>query len=216
MKLMKNRNFLTILSAVIAVIIAFVIIPGIISGIKDTIYVVRVTENVEPYTLITEDMLMLKEVGSYNMPQDIIVKKEEILGKYSNVTILPGDNLYSEKFILKSEIKNGALYDTDESNMAVTVTLKTNAAGLAGMLIPGDIVDLVVYMENKEIGEYRVMEVPELLNLEILDVYRNNQTGSDEIKNVTFNVDSDQAVKLVEAENKGIIHLIFVSRGYIE
>jgi len=51
-----------------------------------------------------------------------------------------------------------------------------------------------------------------LQNLEILDVYKNNQPGSDEIRNVTFKAGHSQAIKLIEAENEGIIHLIFVKR----
>jgi len=208
------------------VLIAFVIIPSMMNRSRETAFIVRVREVVVPYTLVEEDMLEMVEVGAYNLPLDIISDKSLVVGKYASMEILPGDNLFVEKFALREQLERGFLYgvggyigdgDYDDgmlpANLAVTITLRSHAAGIAGELRAGDVVAALVYMQDGETGEHGIVDLPELLNLEILAVYRSSIADSGEIRNVTFKVNYEQARTLIEAENEGVIHLIFLERS---
>ena len=210
MKIFKNRYFFLAVSFIIAVVAAFTAVLSAVNLYEDTCFVVRVKDTVLPGTLITDDMLETVKVGKLNLPENIIKEKSFITGKYSNTEIFPGDNLFPERFTERKNTEDAFMYELSEKEKAVSVSLKSDAAGFSGRLEKGDIVDVITYIQ--EGGSTYVSEDPELKNLEILAV---NKTGNDQqnrIECITFRADKGQALKLIEAEYSGILHVVFSER----
>ena len=107
---------------------------------------------------------------------------------------------------------------------AVSVSIKSFAAGLSGKLEPGDIVSILV----SDYGELKETVSPiELLYVQVLavtagsgldtDEYEKNNKAIEDEKELpstlTLKVSAEQAKLLTELEVKGRIHTVFVFRG---
>ena len=123
-----------------------------------------------------------------------------------------------------------------EDKKLVTVSVSSIAAGLSSHLKSGDIVTVAVFLNPKESsnGEQsaspKVMIYPELKSLEVYSVENSrtqsieqareqqqadNKTSSNDPipKTVTLIVTEAQAVKLIETEYTGKLHMILEKRG---
>ena len=136
--------------------------------------------------------------------------------------LLSTDNLTYGKFI--ESIKSDAyLYDMN-GKYAVSVTIKSLAAGLSGKLAGGDAVSILAFKRGASIEEESVLLAPpELECVRLASVInssgaeinesdplaRDNKTPAA----ITLLVNGKQAKKLVELENTANIHVVFIARG---
>lgn len=131
----------------IAAILTFFLLPSINKGKNGTVKVIKLTQQVASGTKIEESTLEEKEVGGYGLPENTIKEKDQIIGKYSNCTIMPDD------LILTSKLSDYAADQRLDAIMAngqilVTVSLDTVAAGVGNHLRAGDIVSVISYADN--------------------------------------------------------------------
>jgi pilus assembly protein CpaB len=198
----------------VSVLIVFVIIPIIIGLSSGTIDVVRVNKVIKPNTLIEKDSLIIEKVGRANLPKTIIKDPAELIGKYSRVELMPGDNLVKEKFINRNDIEDSYLYNLVEDNkMAVSITMKSFASGLSGKIKPGDLISLMYFnKDSMDVSSPRVIAHPELSCVDVVAVDRNSESSND-LGSITVLATREQALLIVEAENAGNIHVAFVGRG---
>lgn len=224
MKLIKNKYVIFAICLILSGIIAFLIVPSSNKHMADTIEIVKVTKQIEKNTKITEDMLEFKQVMPLGLPENIIKEKQAIVGKIAAVTLLPEDNLTPQKFTDTLSITNKELYDMDNADrLAISVSVKTLAASMSGKLLPGDVVSVYGYItESKELAAYN-----DLMYVEVLAVTNDKAEDMDSRKSggesdtnesvipsaITLSVNRNQARELVELENKGNIHIVFVGRG---
>lgn len=220
-KLMKNRFFLLVISIVISVLIAFIIIPAVISKSLGTVDVVRVNRTIQPNTKIEREYLSVEKVGKVNLPESIIKSPDDIVGKYSKVELLPGDNLVNEKFNNFNDIENNFLYLLKGDNkVAVSISVKSFAAGVSGMIEPGDIVSIMSYsnsiseteVDSEAANKTDVVADTRLQNLEVASINKNTDNSGD-FGTITVLCSREQALLLIEAENSGNIHFVFSRRG---
>ncbi|HWQ77863.1 MAG TPA: RcpC/CpaB family pilus assembly protein [Anaerovoracaceae bacterium] len=223
-----NRKVKAVLCFAIAFVIAFVLWPMAMKEQAETGTVAVSNKAIAKGEAIKESDISMKTVGTYGLSGDYITDRNEIAGKVAKVDIVEND------MILKSKIGN---YTGDpvidsivgEDKRLVSVTVKTNAAGLASHIERGDILNVSCVAEA--VDEYgasagiQVLDYPELKNMEVYDVENagtlsvedartSKEANADPIINtITFIATEDQAAKLIECEYRGNIHVTFVKRG---
>ena len=225
-KYIKNRYVIFALCLILAGVIAFVIVPKSNKNMAESVDVVKVTKQIEKNTRITEDMLEIKHMPKQAVTQNTITDKKQIVGKVSNVQLLPEDNLVMQKFTDVGTETDKALYEMDNSEqLAISVTLANLASSVSGKIQPGDVVSVYGFInETKQLADYTDLQYIEVIGVsnssaeELSTRNSDSETdSSDKVvpATVTLSVNRNQAQELVVLENTSSIHIVFVGRGEI-
>lgn len=226
MKYIKNRYVIFALCLILAGVIAFVIVPKSNRNMAESVDVVKVTKQIEKNTQITEDMLEIKQMPKQAVTQSTITDKKQIVGKVSNVQLLPEDNLVIQKFTEVGTETDKALYEMDNSEqLAISITLANLASSVSGKIQPGDVVSVYGFInETKQLADYTDLQYIEVIGVsnssaeELSTRNSDSETdSSDKVvpATVTLSVNRNQAQELVVLENTSSIHIVFVGRGEI-
>lgn len=226
MKYIKNRYVIFVLCLILAGVIAFVIVPKSNKNMAESVDVVKVTKQIEKNTQITEDMLEIKQMPKQAVTKNTVTDKKQIVGKVSNVQLLPEDNLVMQKFTEVGTETDKALYEMDNSEqLAISVTLANLASSVSGKIQPGDVVSVYGFInETKQLADYTDLQYIEVIGVsnssaeELSTRNSDSETdSSDKVvpATVTLSVNRNQAQELVVLENTSSIHIVFVGRGEI-
>jgi len=236
-KLLKNRFLIAAACLLMAAAVAFVMLPQFYADRDATVTVYRAAAYIPRGTLIESRHITSIDVGAFNLPEHIITDPEAIIGRYALTDIPQDDSFLPEKIgdFLFSETLDTLM---EQEQKLVTVTLPSNAAGLSGHLEAGDVVSVVCYIAayeryvtDEETG-FDVREsipaetiiFPELRSITVFGIENARTEDIQELKTaegtsvdtvpktVTLIVSEEQALKLVEAEYTGKIHLVFEGR----
>ena len=213
---MRNR---TIITAVLALVFGASSAVGVsqlrgknrASPKLETTPVVVAVAEIPRGTLLTEDSLRVSHWPKNLVPGGAVSKVEDVLELTVLVSLARGEPL------LKNKIATGrGLAPLIPKGMrAFTIQTPHVAANIAGFLLPGNKVDVLL-----TIGD-RIREdvtgggstTTLLQNIEVLAVHQQleapaeNKTDPREARSVTLLVTPDQAAKLDLAQNKGVLHL---------
>ena len=219
MKIFRNRTVIGVLCILLALIICFGITPIFSRCASEKTEIVRVTMDIKEGDEITAEMVQTVEVGAYNLPQNLMTDKKEVVGKYATADLAAGDYILSSKLSAVPAAENAYLYNLDGTKQAISVTIKSFAVGLSGKLESGDIVTVIV-ADYQGKGETAIP--PELQYVEVISVTASSgydaNTGEvvDEKElpsTVTLLVTTEQAKVLAELEQDSELHLALVYRG---
>jgi pilus assembly protein CpaB len=203
---------------------------------RDTAAVVRVLKRVYKGTRITRDMLHSVEVGAYGLGAEALTGWDGVVGKYAAADLFPEDNLTAEKFEEFENMADSYVQKARDARLsAVSVELGGISAGFSGKLKVGDVVSAFVFVgkSGSDAGKGEVVLDPELKYLEIAAITNNraedieyeadganDSAGISRVQgdvrvpaSITFIVDTVQAIRLIEAENTGKIHIVYQGRG---
>lgn len=167
MSIFKNRTVVGVFCIVLSHLICFGITPLFNKGISKKTEIVRVTKDIKTGDEITKDMVQTVEVGGYNLPQNVISKKDTVVGSYALANMSVGDYILNTKVSKTPAAENAYLYNLDGSRQAVSITIKSFANGLSGKLKSGDIVS-VIAPDYKKQGATVIP--PELKYVEVISV----------------------------------------------
>ena len=219
MKIFRNRTVIGVLCILLALIICFGVTPLFSRSASEKTEIVRVTKDIKEGDEITAEMVQTVEVGAYNLPQNLMTDKKEVVGKYATADLAAGDYILSSKLSAVPAAENAYLYNLDGKKQAISVTIKSFATGLSGKLESGDIVTVIV-ADYQGKGETAIP--PELQYVEVISVTASSgydaNTGEvvDEKElpsTVTLLVTTEQAKELAELEQDSELHLALVYRG---
>lgn len=219
MKIFRNRTVIGVLCILLALIICFGVTPLFSRSASEKTEIVRVTKDIKEGDEITAEMVQTVEVGAYNLPQNLMTDKKEVVGKYATADLAAGDYILSSKLSAVPAAENAYLYNLDGKKQAISVTIKSFATGLSGKLGSGDIVTVIV-ADYQGKGETAIP--PELQYVEVISVTASSgydaNTGEvvDEKElpsTVTLLVTTEQAKVLAELEQDSELHLALVYRG---
>lgn len=222
MKIFRNRTVIGVLCILLALIICFGVTPLFSRSASEKTEIVRVTKDIKEGNEITAEMVQTVEVGAYNLPQNLMTDKKEVVGKYATADLAAGDYILSSKLSAVPAAENAYLYNLDGKKQAISVTIKSFATGLSGKLESGDIVTVIV-ADYQGKGETAIP--PELQYVEVISVTASSgydaNTGEvvDEKElpsTVTLLVTTEQAKVLAELEQDSELHLALVYRGMPE
>ena len=219
MKIFRNRTVIGVLCILLALIICFGVTPLFSRSASEKTVIVRVTMDIKEGDEITAEMVQTVEVGAYNLPQNLMTDKKEVVGKYATADLAAGDYILSSKLSAVPAAENAYLYNLVGKKQAISVTIKSFATGLSGKLESGDIVTVIV-ADYQGKGETAIP--PELQYVEVISVTASSgydaNTGEvvDEKElpsTVTLLVTTEQAKVLAELEQDSELHLALVYRG---
>lgn len=227
MSIFKNRTVVGVFCIVLSLLICFGITPLFNKGISQKTEIVRVAKDIKTGDEITKDMVQTVEVGGYNLPQNVISKKDTVVGSYALADMSVGDYILNTKVSKTPADENAYLYNLDGSRQAVSITIKSFANGLSGKLKSGDIVS-VIAPDYKKQGATVIPT--ELKYVEVISVTASSgydaNTGEQKEKSktderelpstVTLLVTPEQGNILASLEADGGIHLSLVYRGVPE
>lgn len=219
MKIFRNRTVIGVLCILLALIICFGVTPLFSRSASEKTEIVRVAKDIKEGDEITAEMIQTVEVGAYNLPQNLMTDKKEVVGKYATADLAAGDYILSSKLSAVPAAENAYLYNLDGKKQAISVTIKSFATGLSGKLESGDIVTVIV-ADYQGKGETAIP--PELQYVEVISATASSgydaNTGEvvDEKElpsTVTLLVTTEQAKVLAELEQDSELHLALVYRG---
>ncbi len=208
----KNKKIIAVLAgAVVAIVISIILIYTFISPHRTTMYVFK--ENYSAGTKITAEMFTPIQVdstiiaagGKANMAQRFITDREfkEILKTGDSLKMDVGEGTPLMMALLSVTGGNSIEIAMNPSAVAVTVDVD-NVTGITQELNAESRVN--VYVAYRSTGTHLLLE-----NMRVLSVDK-SENGS--LKSATLEVNNDEALKLIEAQNNGSIHLGLVATGY--
>ena len=147
-------------------------------------------------------------------PQGSFNNLEQVVGRVTATSILPGDLITENKLAPKGTVPGiTALLSPNQRAMTVKVD---EASGVAGFLTPGNRVDVVVVVDK---GEYDKDPLAKLLfqNLKVLGTGQKleNRPGDKPqiVPTVTLEVTPEQGERLALAAQEGRISLVLRGQG---
>ncbi|WP_342415470.1 Flp pilus assembly protein CpaB [Paenibacillus sp. FSL R10-2782] len=217
----RNRTIVGIVCIVFSLILTLGIAPLLNRTSSEQIAIVRLAKDVPKGAVITADQIESVQVGAYHLPQEVLTSSEAVIGQYAAVDLKRNDYLLPSK--LSNTPLDAYLSRLDGNKQAISVTIKSLAAGLSGKLQPGDIVTIIA----SDYGELRTTTLlPELQYVEVLaattssghDAQQNNQSDQEQDEQalpstLTMLVTPEQAKLLADLENKSKLHAALVYRG---
>ena len=205
---------------VLAVAITFLISPVVNNLTSDTTRVIRLAKDVKQGSPITDEDIEVVKVKTDTKPKGIIVKKNEVIGKYAASNLFAGDYFTKAKLSGEANTADDVFASLDGSKIAVSVTIDTFAAGLSGKLQNGDIISLIVTPK----GETESVIPAELKYVKVVttttsggidnDSIVKNDDGSYELPStITVLVNEKQAKLLALYEKNADMQVALVYRG---
>lgn len=208
---MKNKLIL-----IFAVIIGLAAAAGIymyLDGMKKTyqadgdfVKVVIAKQRIPAKTMITAQMIELKEIPSKFINTNAAVDAKEVVGKTVKSEILPGEQVLRDKIAGAKGTSEGLSYIIQPGKRAVTIAV-SEITGVAGQILPGDRVDIMGTFDNQGILTTLILQ-----NIPVLSVDQTTDTsGQDEKKGaartLTLSVNPDQMQPLVLCSEKTTLRL---------
>lgn len=221
MKWFKNRTMLGASCIVLSLILCLGVAPLLNRSASEKIEIVRIVKDVNKGEAIVASQLEKVSVGAYNLPVSVHTSSDQVVGQYATADLKAGDYVLPSK--LSTIPLDAYLSRLDGQKQALSVTIKSLAAGLSGRLQPGDVVSLIA----ADYGDLRTTTLPpELQYVEVLSVTTStgldaqslaSDTKDDDKKELpstlTLLVQTKQAILLTDIENKGKLHAALVYRG---
>lgn len=214
-RVLGNRTIIGILCVVAALAICFGVAPAINRAKDGRTTVVRVSKTVTRGSLLTENDIETVSVGSYHLPNGILVKKEDVVGKYATCDLYAGDYLFPMKLTSDVDTAMDILGVLDEDHKAISVSIGTFAAGVSGKLETGDIVSVIVYSAKDGFA----FTPPELNYVKVITSTTSSGIDKADVKDtaqpvtVTLLVNRKQAELLAQYEKTASMHFTLEYRG---
>ncbi|MGI6587196.1 MAG: hypothetical protein ACOX2N_07645 [Peptococcia bacterium] len=219
------RAFFVLLTFCVVFFITYTLNDFYIKKNVQTVRVATVTKKIPPYTLVTKEQIVMAPIPVSVVPEDAVLNVEQFFqGKeyYTNELGLgAGDLLRTEKLSADNTSPLGKLTRlSDEQTMLVAIN--TNLVqSCANLVVPGTLVNAIVYIKAKGMGEEDVVisfeEDPGLANLLVVDKKNANsavveEEGREAIPAVVvFKLHKNQqnvAKALVKYNETGIVYLL--------
>ncbi len=153
MKLFKSKILLGVICLVVAAAIAFLILPQFYESQSETTYAVKAAEDIPAGTVITSQMLTTEEVGSYGLPDSVVLDKDTVIGSVAAENLYRGEYLSSIRIISEEEYQQQLLDQTkglESGYCLITLEIPTSSAGIAGILRAGHTVDVHECVTNAD------------------------------------------------------------------
>lgn len=222
MQLFKNRTVIGVVCIVLSLVICFAVTPLFNQSISEKTEIVRVVKPVKVGEEITADKVKTVEVGSYNLPDDVVKNTDTAIGRFASADLVPGDYIIASKIADEPAAENAYLYNLNGEKQAISVSVKAFANGLSGKLQSGDIVSVIAPDYKKQgatviPAELQYVEVIAVTANSGYDANTGEQAEEDSEKElpgtVTLLVTPEQAKVLAELEADGKLHIALVYRG---
>lgn len=180
--------------------------------------VVVAKTDIQPKTKLTADMLKVISVPAEYVQPGAVQDISKAVGIVAREQIVAGEQVTQRRLLIEGR-SAGFTGIIPAGKLAMSVAV-TEVSGVAGLVKPGDYVDVVVTFDTNLVGDQPLSQIF-LQNIRVLAANRETETGSgDGAKKETANkmtvtlaVSPDDATRLAVADEKGKIRLAL--RPYI-
>ena len=153
-KALTNKNTVTILGVLLAIIILYVGYNMRIKKAINPITVPYATQTLSPKTKITSDMIGSIQVPPSMLKGDVITNVGNIVGRYVSAdTIIPqGSLFYGNSVVSQSDLPDSIIYDYPEGHVLINMSVDTtNTYG--NKVFPGNYIDIYMKAVKKMTDE---------------------------------------------------------------
>lgn len=181
-KFLTNKNTVTIVGVLLAVVILYVGYNYRIKAAINPITVPYAKQTIAPRTKITSDMIGSIQVPPAMLKGKAITEVSKIVGKYVRAdSIIPeGSLFYGDIVVSASDLPDSIIYDYQEGHVLVNMAVNTeNTYG--NKVFPGNYIDIYLKAVNKideenitSSTEDKIMVGKLLENVKVIDVVDSN------------------------------------------
>ena len=214
----SSRTVIGVVCIVLALLITFGVAPLVNRFTDQKVDIVRLKADVQRGQIITADHLEVVNVGSYNLPNNVIKDGKAVVGKYAATDLYAGDYLFDSKLSTNNKSAEDVLLGLDGKKVAISVNISDFAAGLSDKLENGDIVSVIIYDKENDISY-----TPAALQyVKVITTTTSDGIDKDEIveggkaATVTLLVTPEQAELLANYNSTTNVHFSLVYRGDVE
>lgn len=217
---MKNLrlNVILLLAVIFGIAAAFGVFQYL-NGVKaayveqgDFVKVAVAKQRIAPKTRMSTGMFTMQEIPSRYVNNDAVVDPADITGKLTKTSIYPGEQILKSKIRGQDDPPDELAYIIPDGYRALTVAVN-EVSGLAGMIKPGDSVDVFVTFQDEVQDKEEVMTSLILQKIKVLAVDQgldasDRREQDKENRTVTLAVTPQQAQPLVLSAEKGSVRLM--------
>ena len=209
---MKKRIIIGVILLILAIILSFVIAPLIQKWSSGNIKVIRCKKDIDSFSLIKEEDIEEVYIGKYNLSDNIIKNKEQIIGKYALSKIYSGDYFTQDKLSENSKDSENVFSSLNGEERAYSVNISSISQGVGNTLGYGDIVSIVCNQNGNAFipQDLKYLKVISLKNSRGQNYEDNPENGI--YTCITFELNEDQCLALSEYVQKYNISLILVCK----
>lgn len=167
-RFLKNKNTVTIIGILAVLGILYYTYNSQINKAVTPVSVPVAATDIQPRTLITDDMVTTMNVPAVAIKENVIRVKNLIVGKYSNYnTLIPeGSMFYTSTVIKKEDLPNYAIINTAEGEIPYYFPVNMSTT-YGNSIMPNSYIDIYMKAEN----ENGVVMVGKLIeNIKVLAV----------------------------------------------
>lgn len=179
---------------------------------KPALIVVVANAKVGPGNPLSATQLKTETWRQENPPQDFFSSVEQVTGRETRIALNPGDLITREN---TGDKRVGIIASLPPDKRAMTVKVD-EASGVAGFLVPGDRVDVVVIVDK---GEYDKDPISKIIfqNLKVLGTGQKIESRPGDkpqvVPTVTLEVSPADGERLALAAQEGRISLVLRGQG---
>lgn len=169
---------------------------------EDMMAVVVATKQIPDRTLVTQDMVGIRELPAVAVNEKAMVNVSSVVGKITNTTIEVDEQVLSTNLSEREIGDAGLAYTIPEGKRAISIEV-SDTSGLAGYLQAGDRVDVlgVVSVDNIDTATNESLAISKMVlqNIEVLVVSTRALNEDDDVQGytiVTLAVTPQEATKL--------------------
>ncbi len=202
--------------ALVFSLLAAVLVYSFLKGLADQtakqgLPVVVAKADVPPKTRLTAEMLQVVNVPAEYIQPGAVQELNKAVGIVAREQIVAGEQVTQRRLLLEGKSAGfSGIIPPDKRAVSVAVTEVT---GVAGLVKPGDYVDVIVTFDTNILGEH--LSQIFLQNVRVLATNRETETAAVETAKkeantkmtVTLAVSPDEATRLAVADEKGKIRL---------
>jgi pilus assembly protein CpaB len=180
----------------------------------ETVAVVVAANDIGRGTLITPDLVTVREFPKDLVPLGALNRVEDVLDRVAFHSLVKDETLL-ETMLSAKNAKGGLAGIVPKGMRAFTIHTPQVASSVGGFILPGNKVDVLLTMASNNPHDFTGGAVTTTLlqNVEILavdqrlDAPSENKVDPKNLQSVTLLVTPDQAAKLELGQNKGSLHL---------
>lgn len=187
---------------------------------QDTVSVVVAAVDISRGQTLTEEHLVLRDWPKDAIPEGVVIDLKNAINRTARIALIKGD-LLSEAKMAPAGAGRGMAAIIPTGMRAVTIQTPNVASGVAGFILPGNKVDVLLTVSssgaNDSTGGGSTITL--LQNVEILavdqriDAPQENKMDLKELRSVTLLVTPDGAARLDLGQNKGTLQLALRSHA---
>ena len=177
-----------------------------------TVAVVTMAGDVQRGDRIQKQDLTVKHWPKSRVPGDAVVDRESTIGRVATTPLISGQPVF-QNFLAPVDAVPGLASLVPKGMRAFTIRTPNIASGVAGFVMPGNHVDVLLTVASPLFQTQGVITVTLLQRVEIMAVDQELEAGADplqrmtQMKSVTLLVTPEQAAKLSLAQNGGTLEL---------